>query len=138
MIVDKLLSTLDKVTPLGNGRWKACCPAHDDKHPSLAIREIDGDRVLIHCFSGCNVESVLSSVGLAFSDLYPEQISTGYRREKRPFSPMDILEIMLHEALVASICANQITMGDKTGETHNRISLAAMRLSRAVEVARGG
>ena len=128
---------LDKVAPIGNSRWKACCPAHPDKNPSLAIRKTDDERVLVHCFAGCDIESILSSVGLTFSDLYPERVQTSYRQERRPFRPMDILEIMSHESLVASICANKILHGDKDEEIRTRISIAALRLSRAVEVARG-
>ena len=32
--------------------WKAKCPVHDDKNPSLSIREVDG-KVLLHCHAGC-------------------------------------------------------------------------------------
>ena len=74
MIAEKLLSRLDKVKQHGADSWLACCPAHDDKNPSLAISEKDGI-VLLHCFSGgCDVASIVESVGLTISDLYPEQI----------------------------------------------------------------
>jgi len=42
-------------------RWLAKCPAHDDKSPSLAIREIDGV-VLVHCFSGCPQRDVIRAL----------------------------------------------------------------------------
>ena len=29
--------------------WSACCPAHDDRNPSLSIREGSDGKVLIHC-----------------------------------------------------------------------------------------
>jgi len=54
MITDKILPLLDKVKKKGDNSWVVCCPAHDDKSPSLAIREVD-DRLLIHCFAGCTV-----------------------------------------------------------------------------------
>jgi DNA primase len=60
MLAHKLLQYLDKVKPTGNDRWLACCPAHEDKSPSLAVREED-DRLLIHYFSGCDAYSVVSA-----------------------------------------------------------------------------
>lgn len=51
---------------IGDGKYKACCPAHDDKNPSLSITEKDG-RVLFYCHSGCTqteVIQVLISRGL--------------------------------------------------------------------------
>jgi DNA primase len=32
--------------------WMAKCPAHEDRNPSLSIREVDG-KVLLHCHAGC-------------------------------------------------------------------------------------
>lgn len=46
--------------------WMAKCPAHDDRNPSLSIRETDG-KVLLHCHAGCaqrDVIAALKSVGL--------------------------------------------------------------------------
>ena len=58
--------------PAGEGRWTAKCPAHEDRSPSLSIRETSDCRVLLHCFAGCETQDVLSAVGLTFSDLFPE------------------------------------------------------------------
>ncbi len=53
--------------PSGSGtRWTACCPAHDDKNPSLSLRD-EGDRVLWKCHTGCTQDAVrqaLKSLGL--------------------------------------------------------------------------
>ena len=46
MIADTLLSRLEGVRRTGVDRWLAKCPVHDDKHPSLGIKESDSDRVL--------------------------------------------------------------------------------------------
>lgn len=64
MSADTLLSRLDKVKQTGQGRWLACCPAHDDKNPSLSVRELDDGRMLLHCFTGCDVHSVLNALSL--------------------------------------------------------------------------
>ena len=50
----------------GNG-WVACCPAHDDRVPSLAISEAKDGRVLLCCHAGCaqnQVIDALRSLGL--------------------------------------------------------------------------
>lgn len=72
MSVHKLLERLDKVRQERRGQWVACCPAHVDKSPSLAIGEADDGRVLVHCHSGCSALDVITSIGLQWSDLYPE------------------------------------------------------------------
>jgi hypothetical protein len=42
--------------------WIALCPAHDDRKPSLSIRQAD-DRVLVHCFAGCPQQAVIAELG---------------------------------------------------------------------------
>ena len=34
------------------GGWMARCPAHDDRAPSLSIRDADDGKVLVHCHAG--------------------------------------------------------------------------------------
>jgi DNA primase len=38
-----------------------CCPAHDDRNPSLAIREVDG-KLLFHCHAGCSQREVIEAL----------------------------------------------------------------------------
>lgn len=53
-----------------SGRWMACCPAHDDRTPSLSVREFGDGNVWLHCFAGCETEHVLDRLGLSFADLF--------------------------------------------------------------------
>ncbi len=78
--VDVVLSTLDKVKKSGKG-WLACCPAHDDRSPSLSIAEGDDGRVLLHCYAGCDTRAVVESAGLKMADLFPEGLSLEVRQE---------------------------------------------------------
>lgn len=66
--LEHVLAHLSNVRFASRG-YLACCPAHDDRHPSLSIREID-DRVLLHCWAGCPTEEILQSLGLQYSDLF--------------------------------------------------------------------
>ena len=60
--VDELLGHFDKVRRNGK-RWSVRCPAHDDKHPSLAISE--GDRGwLVKCWAGCVFSEITHAAGL--------------------------------------------------------------------------
>lgn len=72
MSADALLLRLDGVKRTGPNRWIGRCPAHDDRSPSMAVRELDDGRVLVHCFAGCSVEEILSAAGLEFHALFPE------------------------------------------------------------------
>ena len=135
MTADALLSRLSGVKRTGSGRWIARCPAHDDKRPSLAIRELDDGRVLLHDFAGCDVGNVLAAVGLTFNDLYPERALGDHKpRERRPFNPTDVLQCVAFEALVASVAAADIAkdlrISDKDRE---RLILAVSRLQTAAE-----
>lgn len=78
--IDKLLAQLDKVRRNGRGRYSAVCPAHDDRSPSLAIKERDDGQVLIYCFAGCSSESIVSSLGLTLGDLFMP--NDGFDREQ--------------------------------------------------------
>ena len=62
-----------------NGRWHrsygtACCPAHDDRTPSLKIS--DGDTaILLKCFTGCDTLDVIDA--LRRIGLWPDSGATG-------------------------------------------------------------
>ncbi len=94
MTIDVLLRRLNGVRENGANKHIAHCPAHDDKSPSLAIRECDDGRVLLHCFAGCEPEDVLAAVGLTFADVMPERIGTqhSYKPLKPRFDARQVLE----------------------------------------------
>ena len=62
-----------RVRKLGGRRYMAACPAHQDRSPSLSIREGDDGRVLIYCHAGCNTGDVLKELHLSFRNLFPER-----------------------------------------------------------------
>ena len=49
-----VLAKLRGVKPIGDG-YQACCPTHDDKHPSLSIKETPDGRILILCHASPDV-----------------------------------------------------------------------------------
>ena len=68
--LEKVLDRLDG-TRQPNGSWKATCPAHADKIPSLSISEGDDGRALLNCFAGCETEDVLAALGLGMATCSP-------------------------------------------------------------------
>jgi len=133
MIADKLLSRLEKVKRKVDNSWLACCPAHNDKHPSLIITEKD-ERVLLHCFSHqCNVSDIVHAVGLELSDLFPEQINKGGKpiRKKR-FSAEAILEALADEFVIAELCLAVLADGGTLNEkAQARMKEASSRFTNA-------
>jgi putative DNA primase/helicase len=56
----------------GRGRGMCCCPAHDDRTPSLAIG-LGAHAILFHCFAGCTSAAVLEGLaqhGIKARDLF--------------------------------------------------------------------
>ncbi|GHU18701.1 hypothetical protein FACS189475_04610 [Betaproteobacteria bacterium] len=132
MSVDTLLSRLDRVKRSGEGRWTAICPGHDDKGPSLAIRETDDGRILLHCFAGCSVEEVLAAVGMSFDDLFPPRAIEHGKPERRPFPAADILRCIAFEALVVASAGASLLAGTFSGSDRERLILAVSRIQSAI------
>lgn len=135
MSAENLLSRLDRVKRTGAGRWQACCPAHDDKGPSLSVRELDDGRVLVHCFAGCDVHAVLSSAGLAFDDLFPPRdLGHHAKREGRPFPAADVLRAIAFEALVVAVAGSAMLAGEAFNTfDRDRLFLAVSRIQAALD-----
>ena len=81
MNAQDVLDRLEKVTG-SKGKWMACCPAHQDKSPSLAVTETD-DRVLVHCFSGCDTQDVTAAIGLNVADLFYNKLAGAEMTERK-------------------------------------------------------
>lgn len=120
MKAENLLAKLDKVRRTGNGQWTACCPSHNDKSPSLGIRELEDGRVLVHCFGGCSVEEVLGAVGLEFDDLFPDT-HENHKPERRPFAAADVLRLISKETLVVVATANSMKTRQLTEKEYQRL-----------------
>ena len=42
--------------------WLVNCVCHDDRHPSLSLRDGEGGRILVHCFRGCDPREILRTL----------------------------------------------------------------------------
>ncbi|WP_341678384.1 hypothetical protein [Niveibacterium sp. SC-1] len=111
--IDVLLSRLDGVKRTGPDRWLARCPAHDDGHASLSVRELDDGRILLHDFAGCSADEVVGAIGLALADLMPPRPLAVDRMpgERRPFPALDVLRALSFECQVVLMVAADVSEG---------------------------
>ena len=126
MNAQDVLDRLEQVTG-SNGKWTARCPAHQDNSPSLAITEAY-DRVLIHCFAGCETEDVIATIGLSLADLFynklvGNELTEGKRRRYE--------EVLITERLqVAIINSAERNERPLTGTERARQLLGQHRISK--------
>lgn len=77
-----------------NGTWRqnkgmCCCPAHDDRTPSLSVT-LGRKAILFHCFAGCSNDEVIAALdrqGVRSRDLFDGSGAVAADRlEKRAFN----------------------------------------------------
>lgn len=134
-MIDALLSRLEKVRKAGDG-FVACCPAHQDKSPSMSVTERNG-RVLIHCFAGCEPQDIIEAVGLKWTDLFSDPMDsskqamsnyTQWKMEKgaKDFDPLERDKAVLIYAQAVWKAGRDLGIEDAA-----RVQLAIERLEAA-------
>ena len=112
-MVHELLFRLNGVRQINGSRWKAHCPSHHDRNPSLHITLADDGTTLWHCKVGCDQYEVISAVGLPFSDFFSKR--EGYSKAtKNSFPATDVLRCVQEEVWNIIIAALTKTNGIKT------------------------
>jgi hypothetical protein len=136
MSLDLLLSRLEKVKGR-NGSYVACCPAHKDKSPSLAIRESDG-KIILHCFAGCQVPNIMESLGMDMNDLFPPTESKYTSHPKVKFYAVDMLRVLHLEANIVMVSAFNMSKGvELSNDDLDRLKIAYERIDTAMESVNG-
>jgi len=83
---------------VGQG-WTARCPAHDDREPSLSIRDADG-KVLVHCHAGCDQRDVIAA--LKERGLWEGKAQSYFRKSRhRKVSPLRPDPDQVHRSALA-------------------------------------
>lgn len=134
-MIDAILSRLQRVRGR-NGNWTACCPAHDDKGPSLAVKEQDG-KILLHCFAGCEVSAIVGALGIDMTDLFPPRDDVYDKPQRKvSFYATDLLRVIGHEVQIVAIGAFDIGRGRPLNDVdRQRLLLACERINAALELA---
>jgi len=89
--LEKILGRLKGWKKSGEG-YTALCPAHDDRNPSLSIREADDGKLLVRCHAGCCTEDVLGAVGYTMKDIMPESEGV-YTSTSTVFNSVDTVDV---------------------------------------------
>lgn len=79
--------------------WRAHCPAHDDRNPSLSVSIGDNGTWLVNCFAGCSVEDVVEALGLTMADLFPDGSGSSGPRQRTPKAEPDTCDRAYQAAL---------------------------------------
>jgi DNA primase (bacterial type) len=140
--IDTVLHRLDRVKRTAPDKWVALCPAHDDRRPSLSIREAEDHRVLLKCWSGCGAAEIVNALGLSLADLFPGDRRSlhqhGTEPMRKPFDYRDALQGIAHEATVARLIVAAVNRGDEIdADSLDRLALAEERISDALQAAGG-
>lgn len=139
-MIDVLLSRLSKVKG-GKNSWTACCPAHEDRSPSLSIRLLDDGRILMHCFANCPVQAIVGAVGMDLSDLFPPDEKRQFypdaiKPAKPAFYATDLMRVIHFEATILQIMAFDMSEGKTIKEAdRQRARLAYERITEAMRYA---
>ena len=131
-MIENILTRLEKVKGR-NGAYTACCPAHGDKSPSLAIRELDDGRILMKCFANCSIQEIMGAIGMDIGDLFPN-VNKDLPPVKRKYYATDLLRVIEFEAWVVSVAAYTMSQGlPLSEEDRTRMKVAQTRIMEAVK-----
>lgn len=139
MTASALLDRLSGVVRRGEGKWICKCPAHNDRGPSLSVRELPDGRVLVHCFAGCETSEVLASVGLTFGDVMPETCGEFKpERNAHGLSSRDALRMLQRESVILLMMGRALLSGEEWGEGDQaRLRLLVERAAQIADIAGG-
>jgi hypothetical protein len=141
--VDALITRLGKLKKTGKDKWIACCPAHEDRSPSLSVKETADGTVLVKCFAGCSVDDICGAIGIEVSELFPPRDGRDYVTQEKPvkfgtvgdrFSAIDALRALAGEGGVLCLFACDMAEGKVLSPDEiERCHTATIRLLGAME-----
>ena len=116
MRLEGFLSALNNVAQQGS-QYYASCPAHEDKRPSLGVRQ--GDKgILVTCYAGCSTAQIVDAMGLSLVDLFQE--GGGVPRVSFP-SPDRIIPDRIIPDSIVSRYQQRLGTGARRYLRHHRI-----------------
>lgn len=139
--IDNVLAQLTKVRQRQPGQWSARCPAHEDRGPSLSVRETPAGSVLLFCFAGCGVDAVVAAMGLDMTDLFPPRQVSGNEPKRTPrlLTAGQALELLDREAHLVAVTAANVLHGVVLNQNDlTRITKAAGRIHWLRDESTGG
>lgn len=98
MDIENFVSRLEGVQRTSRG-YRARCPAHQDRTPSLSICETQS-RILLHCFAGCVSTDIVSAMGLEMRGLFMDTPIAYGQRPPKP-KKLDLVSLAFQFELAA-------------------------------------
>jgi hypothetical protein len=126
---DLIVSRLDGVRG-HRPKVMARCPAHEDRSPSLSIRETSDGTCLVRDFGGCENADVLGAIGLHLADLFRPRADRGTSR----WGGFDHLLATAPPAVVNDAIAREITL--RQARECERLGFEPPLASRVINAAR--
>lgn len=131
--LDNLLGRLERVKRVKSDQFVACCPAHDDSSPSLAIRDM-GARVLVHCYAGCTFDEIRDALGMQAHEFFTD--SNAPRPIVQGVTRRELAEALAIELLTAYVVWSDRAKGKRPNPDDDaREKLARQRITAAWRVA---
>jgi len=96
LTISNIASGLNKVRWHGDYKFLACCPAHDDRNPSLSVSDKSG-KILVKCWAGCTQEEVID----ALRDLGLWHSASRHQLDRRKRTDLK-REVRRHQDILAS------------------------------------
>ena len=106
----EIISRLNKVRRIGEGRYVACCAVHPDKNPSLTVTQKPDGIILIHCH-GCGAGGVdiCNALGIDPANLFPPSDNPKYQKQTRNgFSSWQLLNALRTDLIRLLVIANDL------------------------------
>lgn len=133
-----ILSRLAGVKKTTASSWMSQCPAHPDRDPSLSIREGRDGKVLLHCFAGCETDSVLAAIGMDLRDLFPSGEGTIYAERidltRRQWAIRKALHFIEREMMIVALAGEDFLAGRPLNDAdRSRLAEAIAKIRTALE-----
>jgi hypothetical protein len=123
-----ILDRLEGVRKSGAG-WIAKCPAHEDRSPSLSVKEGQMG-VMLRCFAGCSFSAIVEAMGLKQSDTFYESLSAPQKQHR---ATKAILKGCVSESYRV-VCAASTTAPPLNAVDMVRLKTAITRLRAALSL----
>ena len=123
----EILARFSKVYQSGTDQYQCLCPVHNDKNASLGIK-FSEDKIIMNCFAGCSVESILEAIDLTWADIMPDNVDEEWkpnakgtdminiRKKRMRFNPYAILKSMQDDYLYIMLSAIEVRKGNELAE----------------------
>lgn len=139
-MIDEILARLEKVRRTGPNNWLACCPAHEDKNPSMTIHASNTGNIVVRCHAACSFPEIVEAVGLGWEPWFPPKQEADFSPPiKRPFPAADVLKALADEADILCIVLHDSDWGlplKKVDIERAQLAIERIRAARSLALGR--